>query len=813
MMSVCLRENFIIIFIRKGNTQMKKLLALLLALVMVLSLAACGEPKAPATEEPEVEAPAEDKPAEEPAADAPAEEPAEETEEPAEEEDDILVVGYSLFSQKFSPFFATTAYDQDVASFVSLGLLGTDREGNLVLNGIEGETRTYNGTDYFYNGIADCEIVENADGTVDYNFTMREDIVFSDGDPMDIDDVIFSMYVLCDPTYDGSSTLYGLPIVGMEEYRSGMDTLTNVILAAGTEGYEANDIYTEDQYNAFWTALNAAGEKFAQEIVDYCVALGYGADSSDVATAAAAWGYALAEGATVTDFWNEIVATYGYDLSDAGINYETAGTSISEFLYAELGDAAASYQAGVATGEGAPNIAGIVKTGDYSMTVTTSKVDAVAIYQLGLTVCPLHYYGDVALYDYENNMFGFTKGDLSGVRAKTTQPLGAGPYKFVSYENGVVTFEANEYYFKGMPKIENVLFQETADADKLTGVASGTFDISDPSLSGPIVEAIGEYNGTGEIIGDVIYTQTVDNLGYGYIGMNASLVKVGEDPASDASKNLRKGIATLLAVHRDTVIDSYYGDRASVINYPISNTSWAAPKPADEGYAVAFSVDVDGNPIYTADMEETAKYEAAIEAARGYLEAAGYTFDAEGKATAAPEGASLTYTAVIPADGVGDHPVYGVLTAVKSDLEQLGITLEINDPSDSNILWDGLEAGTIEMWAAAWGATVDPDMYQIYYSNNVAGNEGSTGSNHYHIQDAELDTLIMDARATTDQAYRKAAYKDCLDIIMDWACEVPMYQRQNAFIFAAERVNMETVTPDITTFWGWMNDIELLEMN
>ena len=212
-------------------------------------------------------------------------------------------------------------------------------------------------------------------------------------------------------------------------------------------------------------------------------------------------------------------------------------------------------------------------------------------------------------------------------------------------------------------------------------------------------------------------------------------------------------------------------------------------------------------------MEEQAKYEAAIEAARGFLEAAGYTFGADGKATAAPEGAALTYTAIVPADGIGDHPVYGVLTAVKADLEQLGITLEVNDVSDQNILWDGLEAGTIEMWAAAWGATVDPDMYQIYYSTNVATNPEGTGSNHYYIQDEELDALIMDARATTDQNYRKAAYKDCLDIVMDWACEVPMYQRQNAFIFSAERVNMETVTPDITTFWGWMNDIELLEMN
>jgi basic membrane protein A len=61
----------------------KKFLSMLLALVMVLSLAACGssEPaEEPATEEPAAEKPAEEKPAEEPA-----EEPAAETpEEPAE---------------------------------------------------------------------------------------------------------------------------------------------------------------------------------------------------------------------------------------------------------------------------------------------------------------------------------------------------------------------------------------------------------------------------------------------------------------------------------------------------------------------------------------------------------------------------------------------------------------------------------------------------------------------------------------------------------------------------------------------------------
>ena len=77
-----------------------------------------------------------------------------------------LVVGYDYFSEKFSMFFSKTQYDQDVASMTSVSLLGTDREGNVILNGIEGEDVAYNGTTYHYDGIADCVITTNDDGTV-----------------------------------------------------------------------------------------------------------------------------------------------------------------------------------------------------------------------------------------------------------------------------------------------------------------------------------------------------------------------------------------------------------------------------------------------------------------------------------------------------------------------------------------------------------------------------------------------------------------------------------------------------------------------
>ena len=125
--------------------------------------------------------------------------------------DGTIVLAETGFEGKFSPFFAASASDQDVIDLTQLGLLAADRKGEIIMNGIEGETREYNGTEYTYRGTSDCTVTENADGTVTYDIKMRDDLKFSDGEPVTIDDVIFNMYVYLDPTYDGSATLYSHP--------------------------------------------------------------------------------------------------------------------------------------------------------------------------------------------------------------------------------------------------------------------------------------------------------------------------------------------------------------------------------------------------------------------------------------------------------------------------------------------------------------------------------------------------------------------------------------------------------------------------
>ena len=211
-----------------------RILEVLLAGIMAAgSLTGCGSKDTGTDTKPEAEESA--------APEADTSEPADgetaaDEEKPAgANEDTPLVVANDEVSEKFSPFFGESVPDQNVWLVTTVALLDIDRKGEIVYKGIEGETREYNGTDYTYTGIADCEVTENSDGTVYYDFTIRDDVKFADGNPLTIDDVIFSYYAFLDPSYDGASSLYALPIEGLAEYRGGSTIHYELMLDKGAE--------------------------------------------------------------------------------------------------------------------------------------------------------------------------------------------------------------------------------------------------------------------------------------------------------------------------------------------------------------------------------------------------------------------------------------------------------------------------------------------------------------------------------------------------------------------------------------------------
>jgi len=193
-----------------------------------------------------------------------------------------LVVAYDQFSQKFSPFFADTAYDTDVASMTQISLLTTDRTGGIIFNAIEGETVPYNGVDYEYKGPANVSVdYDEATDTTKYTARLRVGMKFSDGTPVTADDIIFTYYTFLDPSYVGSTTLSSYDIVGLKDYQTQTTSevydkyaaMVEAIYAAGPDHeWSAEDAWTEEQQTDFWNRLTEAWKADVQGIVDYVIA-------------------------------------------------------------------------------------------------------------------------------------------------------------------------------------------------------------------------------------------------------------------------------------------------------------------------------------------------------------------------------------------------------------------------------------------------------------------------------------------------------------------------------------------------------------
>lgn len=158
-----------------------------------------------------------------------------------------LVIGCNKLYGKFNPFIAKSEDDRQASDLTQIYLLENDRNGQVICNGIDGEIKTYNNRDYTYYGPADVKITYNKkkDETV-YKITLRDDLKFSDGEPVTIDDVLFTMYVLCDKSYKGSYILGRQDIQGLLKYQknkkvkkiAGIKRIDNYTMSVTTDGFD-----------------------------------------------------------------------------------------------------------------------------------------------------------------------------------------------------------------------------------------------------------------------------------------------------------------------------------------------------------------------------------------------------------------------------------------------------------------------------------------------------------------------------------------------------------------------------------------------
>lgn len=139
---------------------------------------------------------------------------------PTEAEEKVpLVLGIEGADGVYNPFFATAAYDSEIAGQTQIGMLTTSIDGEIAY-GDEEACVVKDYTKQFLNSNRQPTTGESNAKYTQYDFLIKKGIKFSDGEDLTIEDVIFNLYVYLDPAYTGSSTIYSTDIVGLEEYRT-----------------------------------------------------------------------------------------------------------------------------------------------------------------------------------------------------------------------------------------------------------------------------------------------------------------------------------------------------------------------------------------------------------------------------------------------------------------------------------------------------------------------------------------------------------------------------------------------------------------
>ncbi len=333
------------------------------------------------------------------------------------------------------------------------------------------------------------------------------------------------------------------------------------------------------------------------------------------------------------------------------------------------------------------------------------------------------------------------------------------------YKNNVVYFKANNYFETvgtGLHNayIEKVRYQVVSSNNAIANLENGTVHYISPSLTNDNYTKLTNLESKGYKM------MSTDQLGYGYIGVNASKIN---------DLNLRRAI--MCAMNTALALDYYRAGTADQIFWNMSQVSWAYPTGNDK---------TDNGKDYP--MMGAWDEEAARQNVEKYMNAAGVT-------AGDPE---LSVTFTIAGSTLQDHPTYKVFRDAATLLNDMGWDIEV--VCDTQALTK-ISTGSLEVWAAAWSSSLDPDMYQVYHKDSQATSVKAWGYPYLLKSGSseELDILndmaelIEAGRETNDKEERKEIYKEAMGYVLDLAVELPVYQRDVLYAFNANVIDADSM--------------------
>ena len=433
--------------------------------------------------------------------------------------------------------------------------------------------------------------------------------------------------------------------------------------------------------------------------------------------------------------------------------------------------------------------------------ITVKGTDPKAIWNFAFSVAPQHYYAEGYTVDIANNQFGVEYGSYEFMTTviqsprNVKVPMGAGAYKATDANNGdnpegtaffsnnVVYFKANNSFLMGAPKIEKLRYQVVSSSNALNVLESGSVHFVTPQFTQNNIDKLNGMAAKG------IEKTSTRQLGYGYIGINAGKVP---------DINIRKAI--MCAMDTSLALSYYSTGTAETIYWPMSTVSWAYPK--DE------SGNNSRDNLHSDYIAINWNREDAMASIKSFMEMAGVS--------AGDSALSIKFT--IAGSNLTDHPTYQTFQNAADLLNECGWDIEV--VPDTQALTK-LSTGSLAVWAAAWGSTIDPDMYQVYHKNSTATSTLAWGYREilaspalYQYENAvlnDLSAVIDEARETDDQEIRSELYKEAMGYVLDLAVEMPVYQRDVLYAYNANVIKSSSLPEEINPYTSPLDKIWEIE--
>jgi len=316
-----------------------------------------------------------------------------------------------------------------------------------------------------------------------------------------------------------------------------------------------------------------------------------------------------------------------------------------------------------------------------------------------------------------------------------TNPVGTGPFKFVSYAPKVnIKLEANPDYWGGAPKLSEVEYRFiTEPATAVAELQAGRVDIVIP----PTIP-----------IGMIPVIQGDPKLEIASVpGPTVDALRFNTKSGITADPRVRK--ALIMAVDRAAIVQSILAGQASEI--------------ASFQGELSFGYDPEMKPL---------------------------PYDPEGaKKLLAEAGVKPGATVQIDIRG-NDATMNEVAQAVGSYLQMVGITATIK-PYETNVLLNDIipQGKTGAMFQQKWGGwTFDYDntAYAMYHTGEKWNPYDS---------DPKMDELLESQRPLTDRAERERILREIASYAADKALEMPLYNT-NAIYGVSKRVKGFVPAPD-----------------